>query len=269
MHQIHTMSFVNKRIWITGASSGIGEQFAYAFAAQKAHLILSARNESALERVKSQCEGAASVTIYPFDLADSEAIQIAARRVLERYGKIDILILNGGLSQRALVKDTELSVDKYIMEVNYFGNIALTKAILPSMITHQLGQIVVISSVMGYIGTQLRSAYAASKHALHGYFDSLRNEVYDDNICITIICPGFIRTAVTLHALTGKGEPFGQITHSNQQGMNPARFARKALRVIAARREEALIGGKEILTVYVKRFFPALLSGIIRKRKDI
>ncbi len=161
------MSFENKRIWITGASSGIGEQLAYAFAARKAHLILSSRNVPELEKVKANCQGAASVMIYPIDLADHEGVAGIAKRVLERYGKIDILLHNGGLSQRALVKETKLSVDKYLMDVNYFGAVALTKAVLPSMITHQLGHIVVISSVMGKVGTPRRAAYAAAKHALH------------------------------------------------------------------------------------------------------
>lgn len=263
------MSFENKRIWITGASSGIGEQLAYAFAARKAHLILSSRNVPELEKVKANCQGAASVMIYPIDLADHEGVAGVAKRVLERYGKIDILLHNGGLSQRALVKETKLSVDKYLMDVNYFGAVALTKAVLPSMLTHQLGHIVVISSVMGYIGTQFRSAYAASKHALHGYFDSLRNEVYDDNIKITILCPGFVRTNVTLNAMSGDGEKLGKMMKNTEKGMSPTRFAQKALRAIEKEKEEVLIGGKEILTVYLKRFFPGMLSGFIRKRKEI
>lgn len=263
------MSFENKRIWITGASSGIGEQLAYAFADRKAHLILSSRNVAELEKVKANCTAASSVMIYQLDLADHDGLAGVAKRVLERYGKIDILIHNGGLSQRALVKETQLSVDKYIMDVNYFGAVALTKAVLPSMLTHQLGHIVVISSVMGYIGTQFRSAYAASKHALHGYFDSLRNEVYDDNIKITILCPGFVRTNVTFNALSGSGEKLDKMMKNTDKGMLPERFARKALRVIEKGKEEALIGGKEILTVYIKRFFPGILSGIIRKRKEI
>jgi dehydrogenase/reductase SDR family protein 7B len=263
------MSFENKRIWITGASSGIGEQLAYAFAARKAHLILSSRNVPELEKVKANCQGAASVMIYPIDLADHEGVAGVAKRVLERYGKIDMLLHNGGLSQRALVWETKLSVDKYLMDVNYFGAVALTKAVLPSMITHQLGHIVVISSVMGYIGTQYRSAYAASKHALHGYFDSLRNEVYEDNIRITILCPGFVRTNVTLNALSGEGEKLGKMMKNTEKGMSPARFAQKALRAIEKEKEEVLIGGKEILTVYIKRFFPGFLSGFIRKRKEV
>lgn len=262
-----TMNFKNKRVWITGASSGIGENLAYAFASQGAHLILSARNESELERVKNNCHDAASVFIYPIDLENLAGIQNTAKRVLERYGKIDILINNAGISQRSLAKETSLEVDQKIMNINFFGTIALTKAVLPSMITHQLGHIVVITSAVGIIGSPLRSTYAASKHALHGFFDSLRAEIYKDNIQVTIVCPGFVRTNVSVNALTGSGEKQNVMDEATNNGMSPGRLSRKIMRAIQKGKEEVYYGGREVLAIYVKRYFPSIFSRIIRKAK--
>ncbi len=168
------MSFYSQTIWITGASSGIGEALVYELSQQGAILILSARNIEQLQQVKSQCSNSQQHQVIPLDLTDTKSLESAVTQVLKGVEKIDILIHCGGISQRSLVQDTDLAVDRQIMETNYFGTSALTKGIVPSMLQHQSGQIVVISSVVGYFGTLFRSAYAASKHALHGFFDSLR-----------------------------------------------------------------------------------------------
>ena len=164
------MAYRNKRIWITGASSGIGEALAYAFAAEGAHIIISARRVEELERVMGGCDGAASVQIVPLDLQDYKSIPALVSDVLREQGKVDILVNNGGISQRSLALETDIEIDRKLMEVNYLGTVAMTKAILPSMLTHQLGHIVTITSLTGKFGTKLRSGYAASKHALHGFF---------------------------------------------------------------------------------------------------
>lgn len=261
--------FKNKRVWITGASSGIGEALARAFAAQGAHLILSARNEAELNRVAAACAeaGAASTFVQTLDLAKHDAIPGIAERVLRHSGKVDVLINNGGLSQRALARDTALEVDKRLMDVNYFGTVALTKAILPSMMTHQLGHIATITSLTGKFGSPLRSSYAASKHALHGFFDSLRAELGATPIQITLICPGFVRTNVSVNALTGSGAAQGTMDEATNKGMSPETLARKILRALEKGKEEAWFGGKEVLGVYVKRFFPAYFSRLLKKAK--
>lgn len=263
--------FSNKRIWITGASSGIGEALSRAFAHHGAHLILSARNETELNRVAALCQeaGAASVLIKVLDLAQHDAIPLAVEQVLRQTGKIDVLINNGGISQRARALDTRLDVDKRLMDVNYFGTVALTKAVLPSMITHQLGHIATITSLTGKFGSPLRSSYAASKHALHGFFDSLRAELVQTPIKITLICPGFIRTNVSINALTGSGSSQGTMDEATGKGMEPEVLAQKILRAIAAGKEEAYFGGKEVLGVYLKRFFPAYFSRLISKTKVV
>lgn len=266
-----TMSdfFYQKRIWITGASSGIGEALAYAFANHGAHLILSARKEAELRRVATaaSANGAASVIVQPLDLAQHDTIPGIAAGILQKVGKLDILINCGGISQRGLAKDTPLEIDKRLMNVNFFGTVALTKALLPSMLTHQLGHIVTVSSVTGKLGSPLRSAYAASKHALHGFFDSLRAELGETPIQITLVCPGFVRTKVSINALTGSGQPQGIMDPATEKGMLPEEAARRILQAIRQGKEETWFGGKEILGIYLKRFFPAWFSRIIRRVK--
>lgn len=261
--------FNNKRVWITGASSGIGAALAYEFAAHGAQLVLSARNETELQRVATKCReiGAGIVIIQVLDLAQHDTIPGIVQNVLSKVGKVDILLNNGGISQRSLAKDTSLEVDKKLMAVNFFGTVALTKAVLPSMLTHHLGHIVTITSLTGKFGSPYRSAYAASKHALHGFFDSLRAELDPAAIKVTLVCPGFIRTNVSINALTGSGEQLGTMDDATNKGMEPERLARKILSAIEKGREEVYFGGKEVFAVYLKRFFPKYLSKILRKAK--
>ncbi len=261
------MSFQNKVIWITGASSGIGEGLAYAFAEQGASLILSSRKKEALEKVKSNCPGDTKVLILPLDVSDFESIQPTVDKALEHFPKIDILVNNAGISQRDLIENTDFEVDRKIMDVNYLGTVGLTKALLPQFIENRSGQIVVMSSVMGKFGAPYRSGYAASKHALQGYFDSLRAEIDKYNIKVTILCPGYVHTQVTINALKGDGSHNNVMAEATRNGLTPAQFATKALRIIASRKEEALIGGKEIYAVYVKRFFPSFFSSQVKKIK--
>lgn len=261
--------FRNKRIWITGASSGIGEALAYACAEEGAHLILSSRKENELRRVATAAaeKGAASVLVQPLDLADHAGIPGIVDTVLKKAGKVDILINCGGISQRGLALQTSLEVDKKIMDVNFFGTVAITKALLPSMLTHQLGHIVTITSVTGKFGSPQRSSYAASKHALHGFFDSLRAELTDTPVRVTLICPGFVRTNVSINALSGDGRPQGTMDEATEKGMSPEEAARRTLRAIRHGKEEVWFGGKEVLGIYLKRFFPAYFSKVIGRVK--
>jgi dehydrogenase/reductase SDR family protein 7B len=261
------MIFRDRTIWITGASSGIGEALAYELSQNGANLILSARNADKLQQVKSQCLNSQQHRVVPLDLAEVDTIDAAVTQVLSEITQIDILIHCGGVSQRALAQDTDLSVDYQIMAINYFGAIALTKALLPTMIKQQSGQIVIISSVVGKFGTPLRSAYAASKHALHGFFESLQAEVYEAGIRVTMVCPGFIKTDVSRHALTGEGKPYGTMDTAQAQGMDGRVCAQKIVKAIQQQKPEVLIGGKELLGVYLKRFVPGLFRYFIRRSK--
>ncbi len=262
----------NRVIWITGASSGIGESLTYALAARGNRLILSARRKEELERVKGNCPPGTqtNIRILPLDLSKPETLRLITEAALQLFGNIDVVILNGGISQRSLAIETHTDVDRRLMEVNFFGNVALTKYLLPHFIARKSGHLVVVSSVMGKFGTPWRSGYAASKHALHGFYDSLRAELWKScpDIYVTLVCPGWVRTSITLHALTGDGRPLNLMDRATNKGMEPDRFARQMIRAIEKHKEEVYIGGmKEVLAVYLKRFFPSLFSRIVRKAR--
>ncbi|WP_138431391.1 SDR family oxidoreductase [Fodinibius saliphilus] len=260
------MSFENKVAWITGASSGIGEALAYALHSEGAKLILSSRRENVLQKVKDNCRGDTSdIYILPIDLAKAKSLSAKAQEALDAFGHIDYLFNNGGISQRSKVVNTDMDVTRKVMEINFFGSVALTKAILPSMMDRQTGHIIVTSSVMGKFGTRLRSSYAASKHALHGYFDSLRQEVHKENIHVSLVCPGYVKTDVTKNALEGDGSKHNQMGKGQQHGMTPTKFAQKLLPEIIAKKEEIYIGGKEIWGIYLKRIVPSFFNKILRK----
>jgi dehydrogenase/reductase SDR family member 7B len=259
---------INKKIvWITGASSGIGEAMAYAFASKGAHLILSARNINRLNEVKDRCLSPEQHLVLPLDLADSSTYPDNVQTVLDKFSHIDMLINIGGISQRSFAFQTSLDTDRRIMETNFFGTVALTKSVLPSMLERGSGHIIVISSLMGKFGTPLRSTYSASKHALHGFFDSLRAELSAKGIKVLIVCPGFIRTNISINALCADGSCHGVMDDAQAGGMPPEVCAEKIIQAIELGKDEVLIGGKELLAVYLKRFAPGIFNRIIAKAK--
>ena len=260
------MKFSGQVVWITGASSGIGEAAALAFAREGARLVLSSRRPAELERVRRACERPDEHVVVPLDLARSEKFPAIVADVLARCRKIDVLVNNGGVSQRALVADATLEVERAMMEVDYFGPVALTKAVLPAMRTQRSGRIVVVSSVMGYVGTPGRSTYAAAKHALHGYFDSLRAEVWREGIGVTLVCPGYVKTAISDNAVGPRGEKHGQTDGTHETGISAESCAAAIVRAIASGREEIYVG-RETYAIYVMRFFPWAYSRIMRRMK--
>lgn len=260
------MTFTNKIIWITGASSGIGKSLAIELSKQPVKLILSSRNKIALQKVKESCKFSENVKILPLDLEDYTSLESKTEEAIQLFGSIDILFNNGGVSQRSLVKDTSIAVDKRIMDINYLGTVALTKALLPHFIDRNKGYIVVTSSIVGIVATPMRSSYSASKHALQGFFDSLRAEVYQNNIKVTIACPGFVKTNVSINALTGDGTPQNKMDTATDNGLTSEEFVKQLLKAVQKEKQDVYIGGfKEKLAVYTKRFFPKLLSVMIRK----
>lgn len=257
-------SINNKVVWITGASSGIGEALAYDLSQRNCKLILSARNVKNLERVKAQCSNA-EVEVLPFDLADFNNAKNHVEKAISFFGKIDVLINNGGVSQRSLLVDTDFEVDKRLIEVDYLGTVAITKALLPHFISTRKGHYVTITSLMGKFGSPYRSGYCGAKHALHGFFDVLRMEHQKDNINVTLICPGFIQTNVAVNALTGDGSLQNSNDLATLNGMPVTVFAKKAVKAVESNSFESYIGGKEVLGIYLKRFFPKLLHRFVLK----
>jgi short-subunit dehydrogenase len=249
--------FQNKVVWITGASSGIGEAVAKAFSASGAVVIISSRRREELERVKAICTDS--------DNVHGDSIKQVSNEVLSKF-QIDILFNNGGISQRSLTSETTIENDRKIFEVNYFGHVQMTKAVLPQMLARKSGHIVTISSLTGKWGFYLRSAYAASKHALHGFFDSLRMEVEDLGIRVTLITPGFIATEISKHAIDKSGNPSGEMDNNQAQGILAEDCAKQILKGIFSGKEEFGVGGKELRALFLHRYFPRLFKKILKKQ---
>jgi short-subunit dehydrogenase len=259
------MPFTGKCIWITGASSGIGEALARTFAEQGASLLLSSRRPAELERVRLTCDHPERHQILELDLERSQDFPALAREAVARMGRIDLLINNGGVSQRGLAADTPPEVERRLLEIGYFGPVFLTKALLPHFLSRGSGRIVVISSVMGYVGTPMRSSYSAAKHALHGYFDSLRAELWRSGIGVTLACPGYVRTAVSENALLANGERQGRQDRPKGRGIGAPACAAAIVRAVAREKDEIHVGGKEVWGIRLKRWFPGLFARLVRR----
>ena len=260
-------TFKDKVIWITGASSGIGESLAIEFAKRGARLILSARREEELNRVLNLTKlPSLDIMLLPFDLNDTSKASGLAAQVINKFGRIDMLINNGGFSQRSEAIETPIEVDRLLMEVNYFSYINLSKAVLPYMKRQKNGHIVIVSSIAGKFGFYLRSSYSAAKHALHGFFETLRLETETLGIKILIVCPGKIKTKVSINAITESGNSHNKMDKSHEIAMTAEECAKQIINGIIKNKEEIYIGGKEILMVKIKRLLPKLFSKLIRKQ---
>ncbi len=262
------MDYKNKTILITGASSGIGEALAYNFSDKGAHVIISGRNLNELTRVKNACAQPTSVEILVLDIANYHSTAEIIQNFLGKNKKIDVLINNAGLSQRSLALNTDLRVDAQLIETNLLGTIGVTKAILPFMLKNNESYIIVISSLMGKFGAPLRSSYAAAKHGLHGFFDTLRAELKNENVKILLVCPGFVRTNISKNALVADGTHQGKMDDATNKGFSPDYVARKIMRAIQKNKSEIVIAGaREKLAVYLKRFVPSLLRRMVENAK--
>ena len=258
--------FQSKIVWVTGASSGIGEAIAYEFAKHQTKLILSSRRKDELERVAENCRKLGSeASVVLLDLSDPKQLEVAAQNVLDTYGYVDFLVNNGGISQRSYVIETPVEIDRQIMEVDFFSGVILTKAVLPSMEKRKFGHIIVISSVTGLFGFPLRSAYAAAKHAIVGFYETLWAEQNKNGINVTIACPGRIRTNISFHALTKDGNPHGVMDHGLNEGMSAEECAKKIIKAVKKKKVITYIAGKELFLIYFKRYLPWLFYKLVTK----
>ena len=258
----------NKTVWITGASSGIGEALAYQFSKEGAKLVLSARRESELQRVaKATGLSEKDLLVLPMDMLKFEHFPEKVKTVVEHFGQIDFVVQNAGISQRSYVKDTKFQVYRDLFELDFFSVVAFTQALLPHFTERKSGHFVVISSIAGKIGVPLRGGYGAAKHAIIAFFDSLRAEVWQDNIRVTTICPGYILTQISVNALDATGNKHGKMDDNQAKGMTAEVFAMKALKAIKNNKKEVYIGGfYEVFGVYLKRFLPSLVYRMVRKK---
>ena len=258
-------------VWITGASSGIGEALAKQYAKQGSQLVLSARRESELQRVKQACiqlgANESDVLVLPLDVIEHHAMAEKVFAVTAHFKSIDVLINNAGISQRSLCLDTDLSVYKTLLDVDVLGQIALTKQVLPVMMKQGSGHIAVTSSVAGKVGVKWRTGYCAAKHAVMGFFDALRAEVTQHGIQVSTITPGFIKTDVSKNAVTANGESFGVDDDDIKGGMNVDKCAQVIVKQMNKGKKEIAVGeGVSMLALTLKRFWPSLVFRMVEKK---
>jgi len=245
--------------WITGASSGIGKGIAQFLLKHNAKVILSSRNKEALIKVAEDCKvDESQYLVLALDVNKMDNIDEKVKMVIDKFSRIDYLVNNAGISQRSIASETSIEVDRKIMETNFFGTIILTKAVLPIMIKQKSGNISAVSSVVGKFGFPLRSAYSASKHALHGFFESLRAENKKHNINVSMIIPGRINTSVSNNALTEDGSKYDKLDEGQANSMSPEEAAKIIIKGIINGKKEILVGGKELLMVHIRRWLPSL-----------
>lgn len=258
--------FQDKVVWITGSSSGIGEATAYEFAKEGAKLILTALEADLLQQVCKKCEelGSPKAEALPFDLSQKDQVAELAEKAWNVFGYIDVFYNNAGISQRSKTIDTEMRVINKVMDINYFAPVIMTKVILPKMVERGGGQLVVTTSINGRFGFPLRCAYSSSKHALYGFFETIQAEYYNDNIRVTIVCPGRVQTKISFYALEKDGKQHGKMDAGQAGGCTSEVAGKKIVKAVYKKKREVLVGKYELLMVYIKRFFPALCARIAR-----
>ncbi|TXB65362.1 SDR family oxidoreductase [Vicingus serpentipes] len=260
------MDLTNKIVWVTGASSGIGEAICHELMKYNCKIVLSSRRESELLRVKNELKiKDENVLILPIDLEKSNEAENWVEKVIVKFGRIDFLINNGGISQKSLVEETTEAVERKVMEINYFGNVALAKAVSKYMIKQKSGKIIVTTSILGKFGLPFHSTYAASKHALYGFYDSFRLELKKDNVSVLLVSPGFINTNVAVNSITGDGSTLNEDSPAQINGMKTNVFARKLVGAIKSDKNHIFIGSKELLSIPFKTFSPNLFYSIMLK----
>ena len=216
---------------------------------------------------KAACGGEPETLILPMDVTNAAELPEKTRLALSLFGGIDILVLNAGITQRSRTRETDESVYRRLMEVNFFAPEAMARAVLPSMLAQKRGHIVVISSVAGKFGVPMRSGYSATKFALHGFFEALRAEEERNGVHVTMVCPGYIRTDISFSALRGDGRKHAKMDSELAHGMPADECARQILQGIARKKKEIVVAGvREKSLVYLKRFFPTLLARMIGRR---
>lgn len=258
-------------VWITGASSGIGEACAYRYAADGAALVLTSSSAAHLEPVAEKCRtlGAPQVVVLPYDFSDPEGVRELSGKAWDALGGLDIVYCNAGISQRTNVEDTSMEMVRKIMEINYFAPVGIAMAVLGPMVARGGGHIAVTTSIAGRFGFPLRCGYSSSKFALYGFFETMQAEYYDKGIKVTIVCPGRVRTNISLRALDKGGRQHGEMDPGQEGGMPASDAARRIVRAIDRGSREVLVGRKELIMVYIKRFFPGLCSRLARRIKPV
>jgi len=263
--------FEDQIVWITGASSGIGEAMAHQFVSDGAKLVLSARRVNELERVKAELvkvgASTSDILVLPLDMTDEAAMPGAVETVVKEFGRVDFLYNNAGISQRSYCLETDMSTYRKLFEVDVFGQIALTKLVLPVMIAQGSGHLAVTASVAGKVGVKQRTGYCAAKHAMIGFFDALRAEMSENGIKVTVINPGFIKTNASKNAIAGDGSAYGKIDDDSAGGLDVNDFAARVMKKMKRGQPEILVGGRlETMAAWGRRLFPRYVFRLTAKR---
>lgn len=255
--------FSGNVVVVTGASEGIGRALCEALAPQGPKLVLAARNAERLESLAERCRAAgAEVLAFPADLTEAEKCRALVEATIERFGRLDTLVANAGRTMWARadeIRDTEIF--REVMELNYFSVVWLTLAALPHLKAAR-GRLVPVASVAGLTGVPSRSAYCASKHAVIGFFDSLRIELADTGVTVTTICPDFVVTEIHRRALDAEGKPLGKSPMQESKIMTAARCAELTVDAMAARRRMLITSRRGRLGRFLKIFAPGLIDRI-------
>jgi short-subunit dehydrogenase len=256
--------FEGQVVWITGASDGIGAACAARFVEEGAHVVISARRREKLEQVAARI-GVSKVSVAPLDVSDEAACERVAAEVIEAHGRVDVLVLNAGIGQRGEALATPLEQVREVMAVNFYGAIALARAVVPQMVARGGGRVVAVTSIAGQVATPLRAAYAASKHAMHGWFDALRAELHGTGVSVTLVMPGYVRTDIAVHAKLADGSRQGRRDKEHEAGIAPEVCAEALADATWARRDQLIVGGPEIYAVYLKRLVPWVVARLIHR----
>ena len=255
----------DKVVIITGASSGIGAALARHLSQAGAKLALAARNAENLAAVAADCPGAIAI---PTDVTDEAACRALVDRTVQEFGQLDVLVNNAGLSMLARFDELDdLRIFETLMQVNYFGAVYCTGAALPHL-KESRGLVVAISSLAGVTGVPLRTGYAASKHALQGFMDSLRIELMDSGVDVCMVSPGFVDTQIREHSLSADGTPLGYNPLQGRALTSPQEVAEIIAQAMAARKREVRVGRRGKLLPLGKVLLPGLVDRIARRSAD-
>tara|TARA_B100000315_G_C14502893_1_gene553181 strand:- start:514 stop:1305 length:792 start_codon:yes stop_codon:yes gene_type:complete len=255
----------NKVIIITGASSGIGTSLAFELAKNNNKLVLASRNKKRLSKIVKEIHDKRIDAIYvQTDVTNKENCKNLIDKTISRYGRIDVLINNAGISMYALFNELDLSIVKKVMNTNFWGTVNCTKYALPFLLKNK-GSLIGVSSIAGHIGLPERSAYSASKFAMNGFLESVRCENQNNSLHVLIACPGFTASNIRRTALTKDGTPQKESPRNEQKMMTSEDVAKKIICAIDSKQNTITLTFKGRLIVWINRFFPKLAQRLVFK----
>lgn len=264
-------NYQDKRIWINGASSGIGKALVTSLISSGARVVITARRTSLLEEIKKTAPNPEKVTILPADLTEIDQLPEVCQQAWDAFDGLDLVIMNAGVSQRSLFKDIDFETGRALFDINFFSHARIMHEIVPRFEQAGQGQIAAVTSLSGYIPAPLRIYYASAKHALHGFYDTLRTEIWNSGIRVSLIVPGFVRTEISQNALLKGGDKFGRLDPLQKNGISAEKAAKKILGQLKKQKKEIYVGytPNAAIALFLGKFFPGILMKILRNMTEI